>query len=334
MSKKALSLALSAAILAIFPVLLVTSPRWVYGRVHDAETGEPLAGVQVTVGEQVAVSDGQGYFQLAGVRGLPVVKATIAAYHPASVPLAIANMIGTRREISLRLKPVELRGKVTDATTRRPIAGAIVRVAGRELQTDARGGYSVKRLVPGGTVSAQAQYYRPSDPVAYEGQPVQNFALVMLPATVTVRDEFSGELLAGASVKAAGKTYQSDARGQVVIPRLEPGTEVIGTLKGYKEGRTQVSPGDNAVLNLRPPILRGTVRNQAGQPLAGALVLLRRPGHEPRSTYTDAQGVYQLSGSSEEEGTLLVRLAGYRREERQLGPNANTDFDLQPHVAK
>ena len=334
MSTRTISLALSVAILATIPLLFAVSPRWVYGHVYDAETGEPLPGALVTVGAQAVVADGQGYFQIPGVRGLPQLRASAEAYQPASMPLALANLIGLRRELSLRLKPTELRGKVIDAATHKPVAGATVRVGGRELQTDARGSYSVKRLVPGGAIVAQAPYYRPSDPIAYTGQAVQDLALTLLPATVTVRDEFSGEPLAGATVKIAGKTYQSDSAGRVVLERVQPGTEAVGSLKGYKDGRTTVSPGDNAILNLRPPILRGTVRNQAGQPLAKALVLLRRPGREPTFTYTDAQGVYQLSGSSEEEGTLIVRLAGYRREERQLGPNASIDFELVPQVIK
>jgi len=201
------------------------------------------------------------------------------------------------------------------------------------VQTDKRGRYSIKRLLPGGQIAARAQHYRASDPVDYDGQPVQDIALTMLPVMVIVRNELTGEPLAGATVKAGGQTVRSDAQGQAVFAHLGPATEVLGSLQGFKEGRHTVNPGDNATLNLRPPIIKGTVRNHEGQPLEGALVLLRVPGREPRLTYTNAQGQYVLSGGPE-GGTLLVRQAGYKRVERPAADEADVDFTLEPFVAK
>ena len=331
--KKTFGLLLSLVILLGGLGFFAVSPRWVYGYVRDAETGEALAGVPVTIGQQSTVADGEGYFQMGSIRGLSMVHASAEGYHPASVSLAVANLVGARREIVLSLKPIELRGTVTDADTRQPIAAAIVRVGEREVQTDEHGRYSVKRLTPGGQIVARATYYRPSDPVDYDGQGVQNVALSLLPVTVTVRDELTGEPLPGATLKAADQTVQSDAQGRVVFARLEPQTEVVGILGGYKEGRCTVNPGDEATLNLRPPIIKGTVRNPEGQPLSGALVLLRAPGREPRLVYTDAQGHYLLPGVVD-GGTLRVRLAGYKHAEQPAVSDEDVDFTLEPFVAK
>lgn len=333
MSRKAFGLLLSFVILLGGLGFFAVSPRWVYGYVRDAETGEALPGVLVRIGTESTVSDGEGYFQFGSIRGLSPVHASAEGYHAANVTLAVANLAGMRREIVLSLKPIELRGTITDAGTRAPLAGATVRVGEREVQTDERGRYSLKRLIPGGQIVARAAYYKPSDPVDYGGQAVQNIALSLLPVTVTVRDELTGEPLPGATLKAAGEIVQSDAQGRVVFARLEPQTEIVGTLEGYKEGRRIVNPGDEATLNLRPPIVKGTVRNQEGQPLSGALVLLRAPGKEPRLVYTDDQGQYRLPGVVD-GGTLLVRKAGYKRVERPATTDADVDLQLEPFVVK
>lgn len=333
MSKKVFGLALSGLIAVGALVLFAASPRWVYGYVRDAETMEALPGAAVTVGSAQAVTDAAGYFELGGVRGLSTVRAAAGGYDPASVPLAVANLIGARREIVVRLQPNELRGTVTDATTRAPIAGATVSIAGREVQTDEKGRYSLRRLLPGGTIAARAEFFQPAEPIAYTGQNVQDIPLTMLPTTVTVRDEVTGEPIAGATVRAGKETVTSDAEGRAVFDHLPAQTEVIGSLEGYKEGRVTTNPGDDASLTLRPPIIKGTVQDEQGRPLEGATVILRVPGQEPRLARTDAEGHYLLSGLPK-NGTIIARKAGYKRSERPAADDIDVDLALERFVAK
>ncbi len=49
MSRRAFGVCTSLAILLIALVIYAASPRWVYGYVRDAENGQPLAGVAITV---------------------------------------------------------------------------------------------------------------------------------------------------------------------------------------------------------------------------------------------------------------------------------------------
>ncbi len=333
MSRRALGLLLSLVIILAALVAFASRARWVHGYVRDADTGQPLAGALVTVGAGRTATGADGYFQIGGIRGLPTVRASADGYSPASVSEAIASLIGARRGISLELRPVELRGTVTDAKTRHALAGATVKIGGREVQTDGRGRYSIKGLLPGGQITARATYYAESQPVDYTGQAAQDIPLDLLPVTVMVRNLFSGEPLPGATVKGGGMTTKSDAQGQIVYARLQPRTELVGSLEGFQEGRVTVSPGDNVTLGLRPPLIDGKVTDQAGKPLEKALILLRIPGQEPRLTYTNAQGEYIIQGVPT-EGTLLVRVAGYKRLERQLGKDVGTDFQLEPFAVK
>ena len=307
--------------------------RALVGRVRDAETGRPLAGVLVRVGGQELRTDPQGAFAVPSVHGLPPVRAEAPGYQPTAIPLVLASLLGSRSEVDLALKPSELRGTVTDAETKAGLAGATVRVGEVATQTDEQGRYELRRVLPGRPIEVKAQYYGQGEAIVYQGQAVQNVALPLLPAVVTVRDLLSKEPLPGATVKAGDQTLQSDAQGQVVFKRLAPHTEVVGTLATYAEGRITVSPGDRATLNLQPPVIRGRVTDQKGKPLANALVLWRVPGKDPSLTHTNAQGQYELRGLST-QGSLLVREAGYKRVERQLGQGVSTDFELEPFVAK
>ncbi len=333
MSKKVFGLTLSVLIIIGALVFFALTPRWVHGRVRDVETGQTLAGVVVTVGGQQAITDAEGYFQLGGIRGLSTLHATAELYRPAGVNLALADLFGNRRELTINLVPNELQGTVTDALTRAPLAGATVRVGEREVQTDAQGAYTIKRLATGSPITAQAQYYQESIPVEYAGQGVHNIALNVLPTTVIVRNEVTEEPIAGATVQAGEESLQSDAEGRVVFAQLQPQTEVVATLEGYKEGRATANPGDEAVVTLRPPIVKGTVRDEQGQPLAGATVIFRAPNHEPTLTETDEQGQYLLPATPD-EGTVLVRLPGYERVELPSSLDEDVDATLKPFVAK
>ena len=305
----------------------------VTGQVLDAETGQPLVGVSVLVGEQEMVTDAHGSFAVRGLDRLQPLRAQAPGYQPlegASIPGGLAGWPASFR---LTLQPVVLKGTVHDAATGAPIAGATVRVGDRTVQTGADGSYAVERVLPGAQVSAQARYYRPANPVTYQGQEAIDLALAYLPTTVTVQDSSGGQPLAGAQVTAGGATAQSDEQGRVSFARLQPQTEVRALLAGYEEARGQAGPGDTLVLSLRRSAVRGTVRDQNGKPVAGALVLARVAGQEPRLAYTDAEGRYEFQGLPA-NASLLVRKAGFAKLERDLAKEPNYDLSLQPFVAK
>ena len=326
-----LLIALLAILAAAVAWLAVARP--VQGLVGDAETGQPLAGATVRVGPQEVTADAQGRFAVAGVRGLPMVWAAAGGYAPACARLPLATVAGLQHELALSLQPTQVAGTVTDTATGQPVAGATVQAGQQEAQADAQGHYVLKRVLPGATIVARARYYQESAPVPYQGQATIDLPLTLLPATVQVSNLFTGEPVVGAQVAAGSQVAQADAQGRVTFARLEPGTVVVASMAGFAPAAVPASPGDSVTLRLRPNTLRGTVRDQAGQPLANALVLLRAPGNAPRPAYTNAAGEYQFDNVPA-EASLLVRMAGYARVERQLGTATNLDFQLQPFVAK
>jgi len=302
--------------------------------VRDAETGEPLAGVPVTVGSQQLLADAQGRFQVQGVLGIARVRAAVPGYKAAQATPLPAGLFSREQNATLSLTPVALEGTALDATTGEPVPGAWVRAGDVEAQSDAQGHYVVKRVRPDATITAGATYYQDAAPVPYEGQATLDVALTLLPVTVQVRNLYSGEPLPGVTVTAGGRQAQTDAEGQAVYDRLEPRSEVTAALAGFATSGVQAaSPGDTVAIGLRPDTLQGSVRDQAGQPLAGALVLVRAPGQEPRLAYSNEAGAYQLEGVPA-DAAIVVRLAGYARVERPLGHETEADFVLEPFEAK
>ena len=322
---------LSVILAAAVAWLAVARP--VQGTVRDAETGGPLAGATVQVGAQELAADGQGRFAAAGVRGVATVWASAGGYEPARTRLPLAMLVGIQHELDLNLQPTQVTGTVTDAATGRPVAGATVQAGQQQAQTDAEGRYTLKRLLPRTPIMVRARYYQESAPVLYEGQATADLTLALLPVTVQVLNLYSGEPLPSAQLAAGGQTAQADAEGRATFARVEPQTPITAALAGFAQATAAASPGDTVALKLRPNTLQGTVRNAAGQPLANALVLLRAPGEEPRPMYTDATGGYRFDNVPA-EASLLVRMAGYARAERQLGTAMSLDFALQPFVAK
>ncbi len=335
---------------SLWPALIVTgalllaairlSPTYTLaGTVTDAETGAPVAGAAVTAAGRQATSGAQGEFALPGLRGLPLVQVVAPGYRRSRSPWLLAGLSplaglpGVRRGLLLRLAPTELGGRVIDAATRAPVAGATVRAGEVEAKAGADGRYRLRRVRQGAEIRASARYYGDSEAVAYTGQATQEIALSLLPATVAVQDACSGQALPGASLRLAGDVLPCDGSGRVAITRLEPGTAVEAACAGYDAARGAASPGETLVLGLRPALLRATVAATDGRPLAGALVVASAPGLEPSLTRTGADGSCSLE-CAPPGATLAVRLAGYRRLERRLGAERQVSLRLEPFAAR
>jgi len=322
-----------AGLLAIGAIYLAW-PHSFHGRVVDAETGQALPDVPVAVGAQKVKTDAQGNFVLQGIRGWPNLSAAAPGYTLTTGSLLAGGLLGeSGATITLKLEPITVRGTVTDLETHKPLAQATVKAGGLEAQTDAQGHYMIKRVPEGITITARAPYHAEAAPVAFKGQSIVDFALAMGPTVVVVHNQYTNQPLAGATVTAGGQTQQTDAQGQASFDKLPPQTEVKATLKDYAEASAKADPGTTTTLNLRPNTLRGTVSSASGKPLAKALVLAQAQGQDPQLTYTNDKGEYELQNVPA-NATLIVRMAGYSRVERQLGQETGLDFKLEPFVSK
>ena len=170
------------------------------GRVVDARTGDPVAGVSVKTDAVAEVTGTDGRFSIEDLPGDATVGFASCAYAPRQVT---ADAVGG----SVRLKPLPVSGTVTSALTGRPIA-ATVREAGRTAQTNAAGRYQLYGTCPGASVAVSAPGFLPRTVEVGDGR--RTSAVLAAPKTVretfaNVRNWFAG---AGASTgsSAAGWT--------------------------------------------------------------------------------------------------------------------------------
>ncbi|MEO0079931.1 MAG: carboxypeptidase-like regulatory domain-containing protein [candidate division WOR-3 bacterium] len=219
-------------------------------------------------------------------------------------------------------------GKVVDAQTGNPIAGAVVVAchdstpAGRAL-TNGDGWYLIENLEPGGyRVIARAQNYQasvyPERVIVRSGQVTQdiNFRLNPIPRPQfgaiagRVVDARTQKPVRGALVVATGEGWRYQARtdghGNYLIRRVRPGTYQVGAkARGYLGQRypepVVVRPGEvtqNINFALEPAPARGAITGQVvdgrtNLPIAGALVVARGE-HGAGQARTNGHGFYRI----------------------------------------
>jgi uncharacterized surface anchored protein len=132
------------------------------GRITDARTNEPIPYAAVVAagrpGEARTRADDHGNYAVRGLKPGSYKVVAKARFHAATAyPEPVRVEAGqVTREINLQLKPRlkhgAIAGRVVDAHTRRPIAGALVVAQGErgggKTRTDARGCYRIGRLNP------------------------------------------------------------------------------------------------------------------------------------------------------------------------------------------
>ncbi len=147
--------------------------------------------------------------------------------------------------------------------------------------------------------------------------------------TVIAVQQGSSEPIAGATLTVGDVTAVTGADGTALVtaPR---GAEVAATADGYDPASGTVPDEGDLTLTLRSNVVSGTISDQAGDPVAGARVFVDGQTTWVRS---DERGAYALPGVPE-QGTLIVKLAGYRLAEVPLDGSATADVALQPFEAR
>ena len=149
------------------------------------------------------------------------------------------------------------------------------------------------------------------------------------PVTVTVTDAASEDPVVGAQVSSADGTATTDADGMAVVTALE-GDELSVVADGFDPGAAAAEGDDTVDVALRNNTVRGTVRDDAGVPIADARVFVE--GQET-GVRTGADGSYALSGVPE-EGTLIYKAAGHRLGVIPIDEQMTKDVTLPAFVAR
>jgi len=136
----------------LYPTNVTPPPTSLQGIIIDAATHAAIAGASVVLNGVAKTTDAAGKFSFTGLTaGQFTLDISAANYQGVSATGTLVAGLNDVGKIALPLKPQSstLSGKVTDADSHAPIAGATVAVQGQSLNsiTDATGAYSIAGIV-------------------------------------------------------------------------------------------------------------------------------------------------------------------------------------------
>lgn len=312
-------------------------PTMVAGIVTDAQTGAPVANVNVSVGQyRGATTATDGRFIIENVEpGELTVTATHPDYHEFEFAL-VADKPGVTRQ-DFAIQPVTtgtVAGVAVDKTTGEPLANATIVVAGQTLTTDAEGRFRVEEIESGEiSVSGSGDGYRAaSSSVELAARSTAETVLELDPITEgtitgTVTDAVSGAVLADVNIKVGEFEAATDDAGRFQIRDVPAGTvNVVAQKAVYEAGleAVDVIAADSVDVAIAlDPITYGTLRVRVedagtGAPIAGSTV--RITGADAATTNDDGIVVYEKYPAG----------AGLASAERRAYVTAEERFELEP----
>jgi hypothetical protein len=225
---------LTLLVVAIWTVngILYFNDRGAVGQVVDADSGEPVVGARLRIGQLETRSGDDGVFRFTGLQGEGPERLIVEAdgYYPQVQPVEWAwwqRYVAT----DLQLRPTRLVGVVLDAWTAQPVAGASVASTASSTIADDAGRFTLTRLVPPAQLTAGAPGYLSQSAIITGYQAFDTGAELRLELTPNavagaVRAADTGEAVPGAVVSLGDQTATTDALGRFQLHRVLPGASV------------------------------------------------------------------------------------------------------------
>ncbi len=230
----------------------------VNGEVRDAETNQPLAYAQVTVGEKVMSADGKGVFQLRGVKSGWVIAAGAPGYKTQAFTLD-----GKTAEIAIALVPNAVAVQLTDQYTRQPIPNAQVQAGVQSLSTDKNGIAILRRVAPGAALRASAPGYESASASLNSN----DLALALRPTTLdgNVTDAGTGQPISGTLVYLGGQIAVTNSKGAYHFDNIPAKAAITVRAPGYRKMQIEVGATVRRDVKM-PPFLAKAIHIPMGLP--------------------------------------------------------------------
>ncbi len=235
-------------------------------QVLDAETGAPLPGARVVLGDVERVADARGRVEAELPPGEVAARVSAEGYAPAEARATVEE--GGRAALELRTRRLPpptgaLRVTVVNAQSGVPLPGVRVTVGAKEVRTDMMGQAGVKDLPPGPVaVAVKSPGFRPAEEAAVVVAGQETALSVPLsserksgPATLTgqVRSTRGGQPLAATLLIPQAKVRtRTDAKGAFNV-RVRGGTyRITISARGHLSQTkvVKVRDGEQAIFNV------------------------------------------------------------------------------------
>jgi YD repeat-containing protein len=321
----------------------VNAPKYdIQGQVTD-QNGQPLAGVLIKVGNQTVETDENGDYQLTDLlAGEYTLIAELENYHFTPVdftvgedqPVELDDIVSGEQDVP----KYEIHGKITDKNGQ-PLAGVLIKVGSKTVETDENGDYQLTELLAGDyTLIAELDNYNftPVEFTVGENQPVeldivsdeQEVPKYEIHGKITDKN---GQPLAGVLIKVGNQTVETDENGDYQLTDLLAGDyTLIAELENYQFTPVDFTVGENQPVELDDIVsgeqdvpkyeIHGKITDKNGQPLAGVLIKVGS-----QTVETDENGDYQLTDLLAGDYTLIAE-----RENHNFTPVDFTVGENQP----
>ena len=147
--------------------------------------------------------------------------------------------------------------------------------------------------------------------------------------TVVLVDRETDAPVAGAQVTVGEANGTTAADGRLTLTAAI-GSTVSVAAAGYDPAEATVPQDGDLAIELRPNVVTGTVTDADGKPVAGARVFVDGTA---TAAHTGADGSYALPGVPT-EGTLIVKMPGYRLVEMPIDERMVKDVALEPFAVR
>jgi len=233
-------------------------PTRLAGVVSDAQTGTPLPGAQVVAGALMAQTNAAGAYSLERLLEGSTVVARADGYLPAQA------IFGDAERLDFALAPNVVSGTVRDAFTAAPLAGAIVTLGERQVQTDDAGHYAFQRVPAGARLIAQAAGHSAAEAI-FVGQ-VANLSgeeatidLRLRPLLLqgVVRDAATGTAIAGATVSLNGIYTHTASDGAYLFIDTPDTYTITVKASGYRLAQIALGKNRGPDVALQPFVAKG-----------------------------------------------------------------------------
>lgn len=211
-----------------------------------------------------------------------------------------------------------------DAATGKPLAEAVVKVAGQEFPVARDGSFSVPGLRFGSSVVAEARGYLPASQVVALNDHLQ-MALQARVMEGVATDASTGKPVAGVQLSTGALAVQSDEQGRFRLVGIDPNAEIVAQAEGFARQDLRYEGQRKAELALKPNALSVKVVNQyTGEPVDGVEASDGR-----WSARTDQQGQVQLKYLSE-GGEILLQKEGFAPAKVAFAGQPTAEAKLRP----
>ena len=326
----------------------------IVGRVYDSSTPSiGIAEANVTIGGYFVLTNSTGHYEMLDLSdGTYTVAATAPGYTNESQSVYVSAGVSAVADFGLsQVSPGMISGAVTDSSTQLGLYPATVRVSRGSFEklgeTDQEGQYIIENMPawPFWTIDAyKVGYVAQSTTTAVLSGETTMLDFALVPFGIingTVTDQATGQLIAGALVKADSEFLNStDSNGCYAIFVLAGTYVVRASAPGYaneSQSNVKVFEGKTTTRNFElettsPGSIIGSVTDvKTGSGIAGATVTA-----DGYTNTTDADGNYVLSSLPSWTYSVTVSASGYVSDSIKRtvpsGGSITVDFMLSPYT--